>query len=43
MKNELQSNLTQANLHAAIAIGSDGRTVTEISTENVALNYYTNE
>ena len=43
IKNELRSNLTQANLNAAIAIGSEIRTVTEFPIEKVALKYHTNE
>ena len=43
IKNELQSNLTATNLNAAIAIGSDTRTVHEFLFEKVALKYHSND
>ena len=42
IKNELRSTLTQTNLNAAIAIGSENRTVTEFSIEKVANKYHCN-
>ena len=43
IKNELRSNLTGTNLNAAIAIGSDPRTVHEFPFERVALKYHSND
>ena len=42
IKNELRSTLTQTNLNAAIAIGSENRTVTEFPIEKVANKYRCN-
>ena len=43
IKNELRSNLTATNLNAAIAIGSETRTVDEFPFEKVALKYRSND
>ena len=40
IKNELRSTLTQANLNAAIAIGSERRSVSECPIEKVAQKYH---
>ena len=42
IKNELRSTLTQTNLNAAVAIGSDKRTVAEFPIDKVAKKYHSN-